>query len=77
MPRRAQQYVFALVAAGILTLASAAALWNCQSPIRFFACLCLAVLASTFKVKLPGMEVCISPNLVPLLFSAGDRKSVV
>ena len=71
MPKRAKQYVFAIGAAGCLTLTCAAALWICQSPIRFFACLCLTALASTFKVKLPGMDGCISPSLVPLLFAAG------
>ena len=71
MPTRAKQYIFAIVAAGSIILAGAALLWICPSPIRFLTCLCLAVLASTFKVRLPGMDSCITPSLVPLLFSAG------
>ena len=71
MPIRAKFYAYTVVATGSVILACAAALWSCQSPIRLLACLCLTLLASTFKVKLPGMESCISPNLVPLLFAAG------
>ena len=71
MPMRAKSYVFTVIAAGSVTLVFAAALWNSQLPIQFLACLCLALLASTFKVKLPGMEGCITPNFVPLLFAAG------
>ena len=71
MPTRAKSYIIAIITAGAVTIAFAAALWICPSPLRFFACLALTVLASTFKVKLPGMDSCITPNLVPLLFSAG------
>ena len=80
MPTRAKIYAHTVVAAGAITLALAAALWSCQSPIRFLACLFLALLASTFKVKLPGMEGCITPSFVPLLFSVGTmtwQESVV
>ena len=68
MPTQAKSYIFAVLAAGAVMLACAATLWTCQSPIRFLACLCLAILASTFKVKLPGMEGCITPSFVPCSF---------
>jgi len=71
MPKRAKFYAFTVVAAGAATVAIATALWTCQSPTRFLACLCLALLGATFKVKLPGMESSIAPNFVPLLFAAG------
>src|SRR5664279_4647366 len=71
MPNRAKHYAFAIVATGAVLLASSAALWVCQSPLRFLSCLLLALLGSTLKVKLPGMEGCITPSFVPLLFAAG------
>jgi hypothetical protein len=71
MPRRAKFYIFSVIAAGTMILGGAASLWTCPSPLRFFTCLALAILGSTFKVKLPGMEGCISPSFVPLLFAAG------
>jgi hypothetical protein len=72
MPTPAKFYISAIVAAGSVLLAGAALLWSCPFPFRFLACLCLAVLASTFKVKMPGMESCITPNFVPILFAAGS-----
>ena len=71
MPIRAKIYASTIVAAGAITLAFAAAQWTCQSPTRFLACLCLALLGSTFKVKLPGMDSCITPSFIPFLFAAG------
>ena len=80
MPRNAKLYAYAVAAGGVGTLACAGALWTSPSPIRFLVCLCLALLGSTFKVKLPGMESCISPNFVALLYSVGTmswQESVV
>jgi hypothetical protein len=71
MPKRAKIYALTVIAAGTLFVACAAAFWICPSPLRFLACLCLALLGSTFKVKLPGMESCITPSFVPLLFASG------
>jgi hypothetical protein len=71
MPLRAKIYATAVTAAGALTLLSAAVLWTCPSAARFLGCLCLALLGSTFKVKLPGMDGSISPSFVPILFAAG------
>lgn len=76
MPTGAKLYAYAVVAAGAITVAIAATPWSCQSQMRFLAALCLAVLASTFKVKLPGMEGCIAPSSVPLLFAAGSHRLV-
>ena len=72
MPIRAKLYAFTVVALGATTLAFAALEWSGdESLLRFFACLCLALLGSTFKIKLPGMESCITPSFVPLLYAAG------
>ena len=72
MPKVANAFVFTLVALASLTLVCAALLWNCPDPARFAACACLALLASTLKVRLPGMDGCISPNFVPVLFAVGS-----
>ena len=71
MPIHAKYYAWAIIATGAAAAAAAAALWTCQSPTRFLACLCLALLGATFKVKLPGMEGCISPSFVPMLYAVG------
>ena len=71
MPIRAKLYIWTIIAAGSFGIIGAAILWSCQAPTKFLACLCLAALAATFKVKLPGMESCVSPSFVPLLFAAG------
>lgn len=70
MPKHAKVYALTVIAIGALTVASAGVLWTSQSLTRFLVCLCLALLGSTFKVKLPGMESCISSSFIPLLFSA-------
>jgi hypothetical protein len=71
MPKRATYYAFAIVAAGTIAVVSAALFWTCNDMNRFLACVCLALLGSTFKVKMPGMEGCISPNFVPILYAMG------
>src|SRR5271170_125288 len=70
MLKQANFFILTVAAAGAVTVGFAAALWTCPSPTRFLACLCLALLGSTFKVKLPGMETSIAPNIVPFLFAA-------
>src|SRR5450432_719542 len=71
MTKQAKLYAYAVIATGAVTIACATALWQCQSATRFIVCLRLALLGSTLKVTLPGIEGCISPSFIPLLFSAG------
>src|SRR3954452_8110166 len=71
MPRAAKQFASTIILTGAISIGFAAALWTSPSLLQFLACLCLALLGSTFKVKLPGMEGCISPSFIPLLFAAG------
>jgi hypothetical protein len=68
MPRNALIYGWAIIATGIAVLVCALA-----SPVSlgpdFFACLALASLAATFKMKLPKLTTTISPAFVFVLVS--------
>ena len=67
MPKLALAYARAVCAAGAAVAASAALLWQSDDSAALLTCLGLAALASTFKVKLPGLTGTISPGFVFLL----------
>ena len=64
LPRGAKVFVGVVVAAGLLTLVGSAFQWHCQSPVRFVAYLTLAALASTLKIRLPGVQGTLTPTFV-------------
>ena len=70
MPRQALIYGWAIVAVGVATAAGAALSWSSRDAASLLVCLALAVLASTFKIKLPGVTGTISPAFVFVLVAA-------
>ncbi len=72
MPRQALIYGWATVAAGCLVAGSAAVQWRASGLASFLVCLALAALASTFKVRVPGLTGTISPAFVFVLVAAGQ-----
>ena len=72
MSFRARTYIGSVVALGIAILIGCAALDpHLPNTARFLQLLVLAVLASTFKIRLPGMEGTISLNFVIYLLGIG------
>ena len=69
MPKNAKTYVAIVVAAGAAILLFAAGSWSSANVRQFALFLGLAALASTCKVRIPGMETTMSPNFVFLLLS--------
>ena len=69
MPKTAKTYIALVILSGAALLAFAAASWPALG-LRQFAIYCgLAALASTLKVRIPGMEGTVSPNFVFLLLA--------
>ena len=71
MARNPLIYAWTVIATGTAVAASALLLWQPQDMAAFAVCLGLAVLASTFKVKLPTTDGTISPGFVFLLVAIG------
>ena len=72
MPRRALIYGWSIVAVGIVTALGAALSWKTTDALSFIVCFALAALASTFKLKLPGLTGTISPSFVFVLVAIGQ-----
>jgi hypothetical protein len=70
MPVKAKLYIAASIALGIALLAGTL-IWFREFPdvARYLACLSLACLASTMKVRLPGLHGTISVNFVFILLA--------
>lgn len=67
MTKQALIYARIVTALGVMIAASAAMLWQPRDTPVFLVSLALALLASTLKVKLPGLTGTISPGFVFLL----------
>ncbi len=82
MPKRAQWYVYAVMAAGASALASSLrGGFHVSSPLLFAVYLILAILVSPLKMRLPGVEATYSLNFFFVLiglyyFSAGETAMV-
>ena len=72
MNKPAQIYAWTVAALGFVTLVTALSTWRSQDPATAIACLALAAVASTFKIKLPGLTSTISPSFVFVLVAAGQ-----
>ena len=72
MRKNAKVYIGGVLSLGIaMLLVSIIVDPQIQHPARFIHCLALAVLASTFKVRLPGMQSSISLNFVVFIIGIG------
>ena len=67
MPIRAKAFIVATVAAGIAAFGAACLHWHSNDLLKFICYLLIAVMASTMKVKLPGMDSTISVNYLFVL----------
>ena len=67
MPKNAKAYIALVIASGTTLLLLAAGSWSSASLRQFTIYLGLAALASTLKVRVPGIEGTMSPNFVFLL----------
>src|SRR5215467_10359637 len=65
--RLAKAYITLVIVSGALILLLAAGSWSSTNLRQFAICLGLAALASTLKVRIPGIEGTMSPNFVFLL----------
>src|SRR5258706_8551946 len=72
MRKHAKVYIGGVLSLGIgMLLVSIIADPQIPHPARFIHCLALALLASTFKVRLPGMQSSISLNFVVFIIGIG------
>src|SRR6266478_3583422 len=69
MSRVAKQYIVLVLASGAVILFLAARWWSSASLPQFAALLCFTLLASTLKVRIPGMTSTMSPNFAFLLIA--------
>ena len=69
MSRVAKQYIVLVLASGAVILFLAARWWSSASLPQFAALLCFTLLASTLKVRIPGMTSTMSPNFAFLMIA--------
>jgi putative nucleotidyltransferase with HDIG domain len=69
IPWKAKLYIGAVIGAGLFCFAYALSGWTCHDPRQYLCCLAIAVLASAFKVHLPGVTGAISVSFVFILLS--------
>lgn len=72
MPRRVKAYIGLVIASGITILLLAVGSWSSTNLRQFAVYLGLAALASTLKIRVPGMEVTMSPSFVFLLLGTAS-----
>jgi hypothetical protein len=69
MPRTAKTYIALVISAGAAVVLMAAGSWSSASVPQFLMLLGFAGVASTFKLRVPGLESTMSPNFVFLLLA--------
>jgi len=67
MPIRARVFIAITAAAGVVMLGIACMHWHSSDLLKFFCYLLIAILASTMKVKLPGMDSTMSVHFLFVL----------
>jgi hypothetical protein len=67
LPYTAQFYVDVIITAGAILLIYGVSHWQSQDPVRFLGYLAMALVAATFKVRLPGLRSTISVTFVVFL----------
>jgi hypothetical protein len=73
VPNRAKLYITAIIALGISLLISITVFsWNSPDPYRWASYLVITILASTFKVRLPGLTGTISLSFLFVLIGLSD-----
>jgi hypothetical protein len=69
LPRNAQLYVALVIASGLAVAFSVSLSWAPANLKQFAIFLGLAALASTLKIRIPGIESTVTPNFVFLLLA--------
>ncbi len=69
LPRNARLYIALVIASGFAILLLAARSWSPANLKQFAIYLGLAALASTLKIRIPGIESTITPNFVFLVLA--------
>jgi hypothetical protein len=69
LPKNAKLYITLVIASGLAVVLLAAKSWSSASLSQFMIYLGLAALASTLKIRIPGVESTITPNFVFLLLA--------
>jgi hypothetical protein len=73
MSVKAKLYIYANVALGAAVLANSLAFsWQSPDPLRYLCYLLLTIIASTLKVRLPGMNGTMSLNFLFVLMAVAD-----
>src|ERR1700738_2078254 len=67
MPKRALLFIAAVISGGVTVLAAALGHWHSNDLLRFACYLIIAMLGSTMKVKLPGMDSTMSVHFLFVL----------
>ena len=69
IPWKAKLYIGAVICTGLSCFVYAVSGWTCHDPRQYLCCLAVAVLASVFKVHLPGVTGVMSVNYAFILLS--------
>ncbi len=69
MPRRAVLFVTLVISAGVAALGTSLCHWESHDLLKFICYLVIAILGSTMKVKLPGMDSTMSVHFLFVLLS--------
>lgn len=69
LPRNAKLYIALVIAAGLAVILLAARYWSSANLKQLVIFLGLAALASTLKIRIPGVESTVTPNFVFLLLA--------
>jgi hypothetical protein len=72
MSGRAKAYIAAVIAAGCAVLAVGIGFWTRPDPVRLGALLALAIIASTLKIRMPGVTGTFSLNPVFIILAAAQ-----
>ena len=74
LPRNARLYISFVIASGLVILVLAARSWSPANLKQFAIYLGLAALASSLKIRIPGIESTITPSFVFLLLAVNACK---
>ena len=72
MPNKAKLYIASVLTAGLATEAAAVWQWQCSDCAHYLVYLLLALLTSTLKVSLPGIQGNISVNFLFVLLGVAE-----
>src|SRR5437879_6834895 len=75
MPTRAKTFIALAIVPGLMMLALGISHWESDDPVRFTIYLLLALIASTLKVRLPGLTGTMSLNFLFILIGVSQLSS--